>query len=107
MPTDGRALETRTRVQGWVALGVVYLVWGSTYLAIRVGVAHLPPLLLAGVRYIVAGALLYPISARASAADAGAGGGAPAGSGRRPGARAWLAGAVVGVLLLCGGNGGV
>jgi drug/metabolite transporter (DMT)-like permease len=107
MTTGGRALDTRTRVQSWIALGVVYLVWGSTYLAIRVGVAHLPPLLLAGIRYIVAGALLYPIAARASTADRAPGGGAPAGRGGRPGARAWLAGAVVGVLLLCGGNGGV
>jgi len=117
MTTDGRALETRTRVQSWIALGIVYVVWGSTYLAIRVGVAHLPPLLLAGIRYIVAGAVLYPIAARASAADRAHGGAGPDGAGSdraglarrggRPGARAWLAGAVVGVLLLCGGNGGV
>ena len=108
MVTSGTAPDTRTRVQSWIALGIVYVVWGSTYLAIRVGVGHLPPLLLAGIRYIIAGTLLYPIAARASAgnrasaANRGSGGG-----GARPGARAWLACAVVGVLLLFGGNGGV
>jgi drug/metabolite transporter (DMT)-like permease len=102
MVNTGAALDTRTRIQSWIALGVVYLVWGSTYLAIRVGVAHLPPLLMAGTRYVIAGALLYPIASRASAAGRGS-----AGGGARPGARAWLAGAIVGVLLLFAGNGGV
>ena len=77
--------------------------WGSTYLAIRVGVGHLPPLLLAGTRYVIAGALLYPIASRASAGRRGRGRPAAA----RPDARAWLACAVVGVLLLFAGNGGV
>jgi drug/metabolite transporter (DMT)-like permease len=104
MIKSGAAPDTRTRVQSWIALGVVYVVWGSTYLAIRVGVGHLPPLLLAGIRYVIAGALLYPIALRASAGGQahGSAGGRP-----RPGARAWLACAVVGVLLLFGGNGGV
>jgi drug/metabolite transporter (DMT)-like permease len=102
MINGGAALDTRTRVQSWIALGIVYVVWGSTYLAIRIGVGHLPPLLMAGIRYIVAGTLLYPIAARASSGSRGSSGG-----GARPGARAWLACAVVGVLLLFGGNGGV
>lgn len=42
-----------------IALGIVYIVWGSTYLAIRVAVRTLPPLLHAGVRFIVAGSLMY------------------------------------------------
>jgi len=104
MIKSGAAPDTRTRVQSWIALGIVYVVWGSTYLAIRVGVGHLPPLLLAGIRYVIAGALLYPIASRASAGDRAPG---PADGGARPGARAWLACAVVGVLLLFGGNGGV
>jgi drug/metabolite transporter (DMT)-like permease len=45
-------------VRGWAALLVVYLVWGSTYLAIRVGDRGLPPLVLAAVRFLVAGAVL-------------------------------------------------
>jgi drug/metabolite transporter (DMT)-like permease len=102
MINSGTALDTRTRVKSWIALGIVYLVWGSTYLAIRVGVEHLPPLLMAGTRYVIAGALLYPIARRASADARGT---APGGA--RPGAKAWLACAVVGLLLLFAGNGGV
>jgi drug/metabolite transporter (DMT)-like permease len=100
--TDATAIGARRRVLSWAALGVVYVVWGSTYLAIRVGVRHLPPLLFAGIRYVVAGGLLYPIARRVasrgrdSSADIG-----------RPDAKAWFACAVVGVLLLFAGNGGV
>ena len=39
----------------WIALGIIYIVWGSTYLAIRVMVETMPPLLGAGVRFLVAG----------------------------------------------------
>jgi drug/metabolite transporter (DMT)-like permease len=42
----------------WTALGIVYIVWGSTYLAIKVTVRTLPPLLSAGLRFVVAGLLL-------------------------------------------------
>jgi drug/metabolite transporter (DMT)-like permease len=41
------------------AMGVVYLIWGSTYLAIRIAIETLPPFLMAGTRYVVAGAVLY------------------------------------------------
>src|ERR1700691_3708402 len=102
MTSNGTAVDTRSPVLSWIALGVVYLVWGSTYLAIRVGVGHLPPLLFAGIRYIVAGVLLYPIARRAAARSPGSGE-----SGTRPGIKAWLAGAAVGILLLSAGNGGV
>jgi drug/metabolite transporter (DMT)-like permease len=99
MTNNGTAVDTRSRVLSWIALGVVYLVWGSTYLAIRVGVGHLPPLLFAGTRYVIAGALLYPIARRASHASAQ--------DRAKPGVRAWLAGAIIGILLLFAGNGGV
>jgi drug/metabolite transporter (DMT)-like permease len=46
----------------WVALLIVWLVWGSTYLAIRVGVETIPPLLLAAVRNLVAGAIMFPLA---------------------------------------------
>jgi drug/metabolite transporter (DMT)-like permease len=102
MSNNGTAVDARSRVLSWIALGVVYLVWGSTYLAIRVGVGHLPPLLFAGTRYVIAGALLYPIARRAASGSR-----ASAKDRARPGARAWLAGAVIGILLLFAGNGGV
>jgi drug/metabolite transporter (DMT)-like permease len=102
MTNNGTAVDTRSRVLSWVALGVVYLVWGSTYLAIRVGVGHLPPLLFAGTRYVIAGALLYPFARRAASGSRG-----PAQDRAKPGVKAWLAGAVIGILLLFAGNGGV
>lgn len=72
------------------AFAVVYLVWGSTYLAIRVAVATLPPFLLAGTRFVAAGLLLYAW-ARVR--------GAPA-----PGRREWLASLAIGILLVAGAN---
>jgi drug/metabolite transporter (DMT)-like permease len=45
----------------WAALIVVYLVWGSTYLGIRVAVATIPPYLMTGVRYLIAGLLLLAL----------------------------------------------
>jgi drug/metabolite transporter (DMT)-like permease len=75
-----------------MALATVYLVWGSTYLAIRVTDRTLPPLLMSSVRFLIAGAALYAFAAR----------GRP-----RPTRREWLAAAIVGAALLLVGNGGV
>ena len=44
-----------------LAFAVVYLIWGSTYLAIGMAVETLPPFLLAGVRFSVAGSVLYAV----------------------------------------------
>jgi drug/metabolite transporter (DMT)-like permease len=58
----GLTTETRTRTTpgwlAWGALGVVYVVWGSTYLAIRFTVESMPPMLSAGLRFVVAGLVL-------------------------------------------------
>ena len=54
MPARGKTLS-------WIALFVVYLVWGSTYLGIRVAVASIPPYLMTGCRYIIAGLLLFAL----------------------------------------------
>lgn len=91
---------------GWVALGVVYLVWGSTYLAIRVGDESIPPLVMAGIRYLVAAGLLAPFAVRGARRRAGAPGDDPVVS-WRPSRRQVAGAATVGVLLLAGGNGGV
>jgi len=45
----------------WAALWTVYIVWGSTYLAIRVTVETLPPLLAGGVRFLIAGAIVLGV----------------------------------------------
>ncbi len=47
------------------AMALLYTVWGSTYLAIRIGVESIPPLLSAGLRFGVAGLILAPIALRA------------------------------------------
>jgi drug/metabolite transporter (DMT)-like permease len=78
------------------ALGIVYLVWGSTYFGIRVAIGTIPPLSMGALRFLVAGGLLYPWAVRRGDRE-----------GDRPGLAQWAAGAVVGVALLAGGNGAV
>jgi len=51
----------RGKALAWISLFVVYLVWGSTYLGIRVAVASIPPYLMTGTRYVVAGSLLFAL----------------------------------------------
>jgi len=76
-----------------LAFAAIYLVWGSTYLAIRFAIETIPPLVMASVRFVVAGGILYAW-ARAS--------GQP-----RPTRRQWRDAALVGALMLAGGNGAV
>jgi drug/metabolite transporter (DMT)-like permease len=55
-------METNTHRSTWktlLAFGIIYFVWGSTFLAIRVGVREVPPLILAAMRFFVAGVVLY------------------------------------------------
>jgi drug/metabolite transporter (DMT)-like permease len=55
-------MEADTRRPTWktlLAFGIIYFVWGSTFLAIRVGVHEVPPFLLAAMRFLVAGLVLY------------------------------------------------
>jgi drug/metabolite transporter (DMT)-like permease len=84
----------RTKIA--IALGIVYVVWGSTYLAIAVADRTLPPLLMLAARFGLAGGLLYGWSLRrGDVADA------------RLGRREWTAAAVVGGLLLFFDTGGI
>ncbi len=71
----------------------IYTIWGSTYLAIRLAVETLPPFLMAAIRFLIAGGVLYGWTRLR---------GAP-----RPTRANWKAAAIVGGLLLLGGNGGV
>jgi drug/metabolite transporter (DMT)-like permease len=82
--------------QVWTALGLVYVVWGSTYLAIRYVVESMPPLLTAAVRYALAGGALaaYLLVRRGR-------------GGLSATPRQYANAALVGLLLLLGGNGGV
>ena len=96
-PGPGAAADVRRA--GWLALLVVWVLWGSTYFAIRVGVQTLPPLLMAGIRYVAAGLLMFPFALRS--------GGPQVRAADRPRASGWWSAALVGTLLLAGGNGGV
>ena len=75
------------------AFAAVYVIWGSTYLAIRWGVAEIPPFLMAGVRFVAAGLVFAGWAAHRGAA--------------RPTARDWAMTGLVGALMAAGGNGGV
>src|SRR5438105_2100178 len=76
-----------------IAFAAVYLIWGSTYLTIRIAIESMPPFLMAGVRFMLAGALLFAFV-------------------RRPGTkrehitgRQWLSALIIGACLLLAGNG--
>jgi drug/metabolite transporter (DMT)-like permease len=76
-----------------LAFASVYLIWGSTYLAIKFAIETIPPFLMAGVRFLISGLILYGWARWK---------GAPS-----PTRIHWKSAALVGVLLLMGGNGGV
>jgi drug/metabolite transporter (DMT)-like permease len=76
-----------------IALSAVYVIWGSTYLAIRFAIETLPPFGMAGVRFVISGLILCGLAW---------GSGAP-----RPARVHWRSAAIIGGFLLLGGNGGV
>jgi drug/metabolite transporter (DMT)-like permease len=80
------------RLRVAAALGTVYVLWGSTYLGIRVAIDDLPPLTMLAIRFLIAGALLYAWTRPKHAA---------------PDARGWAAAAVTGSGLLFVGTGAV
>jgi drug/metabolite transporter (DMT)-like permease len=93
------------RLAAWAALLVVWVVWGSTYLAIRVADRTIPPFPMAAARYLTAGLLLYPVAQLSSRR------GPQPKAQPQPGLRGslaqWAGMAVVGTMLLAFGNGGV
>ena len=80
-----------SRVSLVAAFAAVYVIWGSTYLAIRWGVAEIPPFLMAGGRFLSAGIVFVALAAYQGAA--------------RPTAHHWLTTGLVGLLMAAGGNG--
>ena len=90
-------LATGTDRTGWTALLAVWVIWGSTYLAIRVGVRTLPPFTMAGIRYVIAGAILLPVALRLGSSEQR--------RADRPGPRQWAAMLLLGAMLPAGGNG--
>jgi len=75
------------------AFAAVYVIWGSTYFAIALAIAALPPFLMAGARFLLAGGIVYAWLRLRGAA--------------RPTRAHWGSALVIGGLLLVGGNGGV
>jgi len=88
------ASQNATPLLMWAALTSVYLIWGSTYLAIRVAVRTAPPMLFSGVRFIVAGGVLYAFAIRRGDRV-----------GDKPGFKQWRAATIIGATLILGGNG--
>jgi drug/metabolite transporter (DMT)-like permease len=80
-------MKTKT----WVAMIALYIVWGSTYLAIRFAVETIPPFMMAGMRFLISGIILFVW--RRAAGDP------------MPTKQQWISTAIVGVALLLGGNG--
>ncbi|MCW5851512.1 MAG: EamA family transporter [Anaerolineae bacterium] len=81
------------RVRLLAAFAAIYLIWGSTFLAIHVAVETIPPFLMAAARFVSAGAIVYAI---------GRWTGAPS-----PGRRDWTYTTAAGALMFLGGNGGL
>jgi drug/metabolite transporter (DMT)-like permease len=78
----------------WAALVTVWIVWGSTYLAIRVAVRTIPPLMMGSIRFLLAGGILYVLAVRRGDRE-----------GDRPTAEHWRSAFIIGTALLLGGNG--
>jgi drug/metabolite transporter (DMT)-like permease len=89
--SSGAATRSISRRSVALAFAAVYLIWGSTYLAIRIAIETIPPFLMAGIRFAIAGSALYAWARFR---------GAP-----RPIRVHWRSATVVGGLLLFGGNG--
>jgi drug/metabolite transporter (DMT)-like permease len=81
-------MATEPRPAAWkilLAFAIIYFVWGSTFLAIRVGVREVPPLILAAIRFSIAGLALYAwISARGE---------------KQPTAREWRSASLLGLII--------
>lgn len=76
-----------------LAFLTVYLIWGSTYLGVRYAIETLPGFLMAGVRYLISGAVVFAWGLRRG--------------GERPDARGWRDASLLGALFFLGGNGAV
>ena len=92
MSPTGHSSST-SRLPVWLALFSLYVVWGSTYLAMRVAMEGFPPFRMAALRFLVAGVVMLVVARLR---------GEPL-----PSARQWRNALAIGTLLLAGGNGGV
>src|ERR1700746_711862 len=93
-----------TKIRIIVAFAALYVIWGSTYLGIRFAIETIPPFLMAGARFLLAGGVMYAISSSQGSLL------------RRSGCEGWIGKAswanwrtslIIGACLLLAGNGGV
>lgn len=82
---------SRERLRLWLAFFCIYFIWGSTYLAIRYAIESIPPFLMAGTRFVVAGTVMYTLLRLLGQPN--------------PGLKQWGQLALVGTFLFLGGNG--
>jgi drug/metabolite transporter (DMT)-like permease len=82
-----------TKIRIVIAFAALYLIWGSTYLGIRFAIETIPPFLMAGTRFLIAGLIMYAIAWSQ-------------GIGKSSWAN-WRTSLIIGACLLLGGNGGV
>ncbi len=82
-----------TRAKLLLAFAAVYFIWGSTYLAIRFAIETVPPFLVGGSRFVLAGSVMYAFLRARGAA--------------RPTRTEWRSAFIIGPLLMTGGNGGI
>ncbi len=92
-----RASSDPSKLALVAAFGAIYVIWGSTYLAIRFAIETIPPLLMAGIRHAIAGIVLYVLVR----------GGIGMSAAPKPQRSHWRSAALIGFLLLFVGNGGV
>ncbi len=92
-PTSGSHYRPAAATLTILAFAAIYFIWGSTYLAIRIGLESFPPLLLGGSRHLLFGLMLYGFLRWKSDV--------------RPNSAQWRTAGVTGLLLLFIGNGGV
>ena len=84
-------MAENTRMRLILGFAAVYLIWGSTYLAIKIGVRTIPPFMLIGLRFILGGAILHVWMRMRGV--------------KMPTFRQWLSATVIGILLIAGGTG--
>jgi drug/metabolite transporter (DMT)-like permease len=89
VPERAHVHAPRSRIL--LAFAAVYVIWGSTYLAIRFAIETLPPLLMVGSRFLIAGLILYAVVRARGVAT--------------PTRANWMSASLIGVMLLAGGTG--
>src|SRR5438105_11232367 len=93
MRDDHCSMAASKRTIVIVAFAALYVIWGSTYLGIRFSIETIPPFLMAGARFVLAGMIMYAVAWSQGIGESNW--------------RNWRTSLIIGACLLLGGNGGV